>query len=152
MKIIFLDVDGVLNNEVCDGNVLDEKIDLLKQLVNVTQAKIVLSSSWRRGYKLREKANPTIRDMYEMEMLQKLERKLFEKDLEIFDYTPIISSKCRGLEITEWLELKKENSINGFVILDDMDIPPYTTHLVRVEAYIGLTEDDVKQAITILKK
>ncbi|MFR1854625.1 MAG: HAD domain-containing protein, partial [Beduini sp.] len=56
MKIIILDIDGVLNCEYCkikiDGVhfVMDEKIILLKQLVDRTGAKIVLSSTWRYGW------------------------------------------------------------------------------------------------------
>lgn len=69
MKVIFLDVDGVLNSndyiEYTSKNnvkgILEEidpkKIDMLKQVLNITGAKIVVSSSWRnirKFEKLRE--------------------------------------------------------------------------------------------------
>ena len=49
MKVIFLDVDGVLNSLSCkekiDGYLFveDEKIALLKELIDHTGAKVVLS-------------------------------------------------------------------------------------------------------------
>ena len=52
MKVIFLDIDGVLNNQTLlyhygldyiDGDM----VELLKHVVSATGAEIVLSSSWR---------------------------------------------------------------------------------------------------------
>ncbi|MDE6189696.1 MAG: hypothetical protein K2G37_05375, partial [Clostridia bacterium] len=55
MKIIFLDIDGVLNSRAYDRlrdwNILSDidetRLPLLKKLVDTTGAKIVLSSTWR---------------------------------------------------------------------------------------------------------
>lgn len=54
MKIIFLDVDGILNWGVCKSRapsgclgVEDDKVELLKQIVDRTGAKIVLTSTWK---------------------------------------------------------------------------------------------------------
>ena len=55
MKVIFLDVDGVLNSqqlfEKCEDDQLisvdEDNIKNLKTIVDATGAKIVLSSSWR---------------------------------------------------------------------------------------------------------
>lgn len=63
-KVIFLDVDGVLTHEDYLNGVeedLDrEKITFLKQIVEETDAKIVLSSTWRKCNKIsiRTKRNP----------------------------------------------------------------------------------------------
>ena len=54
MKVIFLDVDGVLNSqqlfEKCEDDQLisvdEDNIKNLKTIVDATGAKIVLSSSW----------------------------------------------------------------------------------------------------------
>ena len=56
MKVIFLDIDGVLNHEYCKALlhgiyfVEDEKVLLLKELINATAAKVVLTSTWRMGW------------------------------------------------------------------------------------------------------
>ncbi len=69
MKIIFLDIDGVLNSDEYFDKIsnLDiqgieqeidiEKVKLLKEAINETGAKVVLSSSWRytrKGQQLKE--------------------------------------------------------------------------------------------------
>ena len=49
-KVIFLDVDGVLNSSRTlheDISLEDDLILNLKELVDKTKAKIILSSSWR---------------------------------------------------------------------------------------------------------
>ncbi len=110
MKVIFLDVDGVLNSDEyfdkirkknidgIESEVDVEKIKLLKQAVIQTGAKVVLSSSWRHtknGEQLKE-------------LLAKFE---------IYtDRTPYLQNK-RGIEIKQWL-INNEN-IEDFVILDD---------------------------------
>jgi hypothetical protein len=68
MKIIFLDIDGVLNHELwyrrrfneVDTNIIENRypyyefdplsILLLNKLTDITGAKIVISSSWRNSY------------------------------------------------------------------------------------------------------
>lgn len=55
MKVIFLDVDGVLNsrdwlvnNRVrTENSVNQEKVKLLMEIVQKTNAEVVLSSTWR---------------------------------------------------------------------------------------------------------
>ena len=56
MKVIFLDIDGVLNYSGCKEKiggiffVNDERIKILKEIIDKTNAKIVLSSTWRSGW------------------------------------------------------------------------------------------------------
>lgn len=56
MKIIFLDIDGVLNCKFTKKEIFwfafvsPQKIELLKQLIERSGAKVVLSSTWRRGW------------------------------------------------------------------------------------------------------
>lgn len=57
MKVIFLDIDGVLNSnfwndthqrEISDGTLIDEeKVMLLGQLIRDTSAKVILHSGWK---------------------------------------------------------------------------------------------------------
>ena len=49
MKYIFLDIDGVLNNGT--GPFLHEdKVKLLSEIIEETNAKIILVSSWKDGW------------------------------------------------------------------------------------------------------
>ena len=53
MKVIFLDVDGVLNSKQDDYSIklrTDSHLNFLRMIVKSTGAKIVLSSSWRIGF------------------------------------------------------------------------------------------------------
>lgn len=50
LKIIFLDVDGVINTNRNHFTKLDEiALEYLKIIIESTGAKIVISSSWRTG-------------------------------------------------------------------------------------------------------
>lgn len=62
MKVIFLDIDGVLNSK--GTSTLDDTyISRLKEIVKATDAKIVLSSSWKDVIYNPETYNDTDRKM-----------------------------------------------------------------------------------------
>lgn len=160
MKIIFLDIDGVLNYQGCPeilyGSyfVEDEKIALLKQIVDATGAKIVLSSSWRDGWCDQENGEETvIRDMYEA-----LVEKLKEYGLELYDKTPY--EEDRATEIAVWLDDSygcKGDFVDDFVILDDLAPENFGKYLAEHLAHTdfmdgGLKEEHVRQAIEILNR
>lgn len=46
-KAIFLDIDGVLNDDHFGIKIEEERVALLAKIVKETGASIVLSSSWR---------------------------------------------------------------------------------------------------------
>lgn len=134
MKVIFLDVDGVLNSSQ-DGNSIrlrtDSHLELLEHIVRETGAKVVLSSSWRIG---------------PAKALNNLHKRLEEYGLEIMDSTPDLGSLCRGDEIRQWLKNNGEY-VEKFVILDDEDnMAEFTeTNLVQTDSKIGLqAEDSIK--------
>ena len=140
MKIIFLDVDGVLNS-LQDGSFVrlrtDSHLKLLKQIVDVTGAKIVLSSSWRIG--------PT-------KARNNLLKRLEEYGLQIMDSTPVLSgASSRGDEIRQWLNESKYE-IESFVILDDEDdMEEFTAkNLVQTNTAVGLREKDASKCISML--
>lgn len=158
MKIIFLDVDGVLNTtkttEMFEEYtfVEDEKVQLLKQLVTRTGAEIVLSSSWRYGWWVKRKVNPTPSDLSSIRLFDALEKKLSEYGLELLDHTDETST--RGQEIAWWLESWDGEPIESFVILDDMHLSyllPHTSHVVSTSISKGLTQVHVDRAVNILK-
>ena len=155
MKVIFLDVDGVLNSEHShsidkndnwmENEVSDNHIQWLKKIVDETGAKIVLSSSWRH-YHPKATGSNTITDP----LFKVLDRKLREAGLEIIDITPDLRGKMRGLEIDAWLNSNAE--VDKYVIIDD-DIDftdlqkPY---FVNTTFKYGLTEVLAIKAINIL--
>lgn len=146
MKVIFLDVDGVLNNprtktRTRDGwrFVDDYLVERLAQIVRATQAKVVLSSSWREGWDDNE--------IY----FQDLRRKLVSYNIPLQDRTGEWR-KTRAQEITEYLAQHPE--ITNYVILDD--VPDFSSigykNVVLTNDLLGLTEQNVKEAIEILEE
>lgn len=154
MKVIFLDVDGVLNSEKDllnadgDSEIFDRPLELLKRLVDSTKANIVISSSWRIGC-----AKSGKKSYYEEELFKILEKRLSDYQMKIFDITPVINKPNikRGDEIREWLRNTKYR-IESFVILDDEnDMCEFTsTNLVQTSMETGLTEDHILIAENIL--
>lgn len=140
-KIIFLDVDGVLNSEQ-DGFSTDLETDkhlkLLEQLVKETNADIVLSSSWRMGFGRSFSLSNT------------LISRLKEHGLSILDVTPEREDGNRGLEIKEWLD---KNPVKDILVLDDEEFDIgniFLNNFVKTNNEIGLQEEDVKKGIKIL--
>ena len=147
MKVIFLDFDGVLNNnsyflnskEKAPFFLQDEKMILLKQIVDTTNAKIVLSTSWREIWNS------------DLDISLKLKDYFNSFDLSVYDVTKNTNYN-RPLEISTWL---KENNVNSYVILDDIANPWYehvNNVVVTNKEFNGLSQDDVNKAIDILKK
>lgn len=161
-KVLFLDIDGVLNSnfwndnhqrEISDGILIDEqKIKLLAQLVKKTKAKIILHSGWRVWFD--DKLNPTRKEA------QRLVEMLAMEGLAIDGVTPDLTteeirrtkrfSMVKADEILLWL--KEHEDVSAWVVLDDLDL-----HNIQVEEYqvkpdqrVGLTMDDVRLAEDIL--
>lgn len=151
MKVIFLDIDGVLNTEAYrenpdvdyfDAPVSEIHMCLLEYLVKQTDAKIVLSSTWREYWD----NNETQSDLFGVYI-----NRLFEKyGLEIFNKTPEL--RDRDDEITEWLRLH-EGQIENYVIIDDFDFEwseENEKHLIKTKDETGLDEETVVRAIRVL--
>lgn len=122
MKVIFLDIDGVLNSDeyfekVVHSNIQGierdvdvEKIKLLKKAIDETGAKIVLISSWRYT-----------------KNAQSLKELLANYGIYTTS-TPFIQNK-RGLEIKQWLS--DNQNVEDFVILDDEIFDSYDESLIK---------------------
>lgn len=166
MKFIFLDVDGVLNNnDFMRDRAIERrankngtpshtdfyramlnpvKIALLKQIVDASGAEIILSSSWRCSNPDDSPPMIAIREM------------LGEQDMTIKDITPHGCGLCvRGNEIRGWLHKNVPyGTPYGYVILDDDSDMLYwqRNNFVHTRNKVGLTEKDVAKAIKILIK
>lgn len=137
MKIIFLDVDGVLNSVQDNFSWTiesDKHLILLACIVRRTNAKIVVSSSWRN-----------------CGLLDTLKKRLEDFFMSIYDKTCCSEHGIRGLEIKDWLD--NHSDIESFVILDDeaFDIKSYfPNNFVKTNEEVGLQKEDVEKCIAIL--
>lgn len=146
-KIIFLDVDGVLNSEefarwLWDNHekkyrgyeMLDQKAILnLQDIVFITGAEIVLSSSWRIS---------TTRT-------KQLKEQLLPYGLTIIDRTISDARGTRGDEIKEWLS--RNPDVTHYVILDDdFDMIGLEDHFVKTTFAKGLLPEHAAKAIKML--
>lgn len=157
MKVIFLDVDGVLNSEFSrekernnfdnwmEHEVSEMHVNNLKKIVDATGAQIVLSSSWRFDH-----PKATGRDFIADPLMKVLDRKLKAVGLDIIDVTPDLRGKIRGVEIQDWLD--RHSEVERFVILDDdVDMmEEQKPFFVNTTFKNGLTEEMANKAIEIL--
>lgn len=157
MKIIFLDVDGVLNNRYTEETLLgyvfisDEKIILLKELIDATKAEIVLTSTWRRGWFYKDHCSSYNGE--EVWLFEALQAKLQEYDIELMDYTEEYGH--RGYEISEWLKNHNDDTIESYIVIDDMDgaeLRAHSAHFIQTDFSEGLTEYHIEEAIKLLNE
>jgi hypothetical protein len=166
-KVIFLDIDGVLNDDGSNrenGVIIDRRfVKNLRKIVEATGAEIVLSSSWRHGV-----ARDALYDFEKDEGLRQLYEAFKENQLYIAGATPLIYNGPDGrpLEIRTWLT--RRPSVNKFVILDDDTfwmwgwLEPFVVTTSKVLPHVserswlddrvcGLDEHYVQKAIEILE-
>lgn len=146
---IFLDVDGVLNNEKTydegyrtpDGFCGVDPINLkaLASLVNQTNGVLILSSDWR------------IKDIYDDEdpvHMIYLREQLAEYGMKLEGFTPDNGKRNhRGSEIAASI---KTHHIKNYVILDDerfSDFGQFGNHFYKVDWHTGLTMEDVNKIV-----
>ncbi len=151
-RIIFLDIDGVLNSVLYnigrregDGSIDKSRLVLLKELIDKTGAEIVLSTTWRRHWSPRADERDAIGDWL---------NELFEKyGIAIADKTPLIDVADRASEVRAWLA-EHEGEVETFVIIDDMAFGwgELCDNLVLTDPRIdrGLGEYHICQAADIL--
>jgi len=166
MKVIFLDFDGVLNTESfivhffmimerCEikrpeaktlrkilirddyGNLFDPLcMNQLKWILEMTEAKIVVSSTWGKN------GLEWVRSMW----------KDRQYPGEIIDITPYIWDGTRGDEIAAWLS--KHPEVTNYVILDDQsDMQPnQRNNFLRCNEMYGITNLVADQAVKKLNR
>ena len=148
VRIVFLDIDGVLNSDgyvstrpqVSDELWTIEDIDpkniaTLNTLVAVTSAQFVLSSSWRHHHTLAE-------------MQALLEMRGFSGTL--IGATPRLFGETRGAEIRTWLQVQPSPP-HAFAVLDDEPPSDNLGHVwIRTDPLVGLTVSDVQRLIELL--
>lgn len=118
-RIIFLDIDGVLNNDGYNDSGEHEYFNVgmikeLSYLIQKTNAKVILSSSWRgciAGYIGGYNNDPKLKEFLDA---------LYRENVLIYGMTPgdsMNGGSTRPTEIRAWLDTFPR--ISSFVILDD---------------------------------
>ena len=138
MKVIFLDIDGVLNKKansaptVC--KIEEKQLALLAELVKQSDANIVLTSSWRLA------ANAPWREPFS------------KVGVTVADQTICLNGNNRQREILLYLDAHKD--VESFVILDDQEgrFGKLKSNRVLVDSRTGLTKENIAKALKILEK
>ena len=113
-RIVFLDVDGVLNHSKSKDAIDSICLENLRYIVKKTGAIIILVSSWKCGWFKDDKSRQDDDANY-------LDKRLDEVGLNIFDKSSRYASG-RFLEVVDWV---MRFNTTSFVILDD-DYGHYT--------------------------
>lgn len=147
-KLIFLDCDGVISTLKSGFHLDPEKLELLGKLLKATDAKIVVSSSWRY-HTLEETLKRTFKDFpFKDRVVGVTPRLNFSGSQGEWHF----NVPERGLEIDAYLE--SLNKDVEYVILDDDTdfLWSQKDHFVHTDSYLGMSEVHVEEAIKILNK
>lgn len=174
--IVFLDIDGVLNSPKNyhewymardaapetvtslmphgqDPHVLKlfdgENVRHLNTITSAVDAKIVISSSWRFSFDMRENGEAELGEIL----------KNAGVTAEVLGFTPP-KNRHRGDAIRQWLSERcpaggTERTVFNIAILDDCppkDFPRMSGWLVETDGATGLTAKDVEKARRIFRK
>ena len=160
MRVIFLDIDGVLNlipqgHDRYGGTFHQHLVDNLKRIIDETNAKIVISSTWRLSG-LRVMLSMWLDRNLPGEVIDITPSGYFNSDLGVSDDENIM----RGHEIQYWLSQHPE--VSNYVILDDDTdfLPNQLKNFVQtsenenhpdcIDVGYGLTKICANKAINIL--
>lgn len=162
---VFVDVDGVLNNEIwysskeCleiskDDTKNEERyfdprcVSLLNDFTDRSGAKIIVSSSWRNGRTLTELQDLFKRMGITGEVISKTPQLRFENNKK---------SVPRGCEIKAWLEDNKQilgdkiSKVRYVILDDDNDMLWWQrNNYIQVDSFCGITYNTVEKALAIL--
>lgn len=142
-KIIFLDVDGVLNcvnskkNDPNDIHILDPSIlNRLQKVIKQTNAKVVISSSWR--------------DV--PHALEKLRKALAKYGIEYIGCTKSLDFKSsRTHEIKYWLAINQNRlNVTNWIAIDDLPLDLDKNHFIQTKIEYGLTNHHINQCVNLL--
>lgn len=163
--IFFLDIDGVIATDNEQYNIItkdfmndnawakalmvpypfnDDCVQILNDIIEQTDADIVLSSDWKKHWILEQldtifKRNGVIKSPI---------------DITEFIYCSMSNyEQNRAYQIEEYI---KKNNIKNYVIVDDMDLKYYletsNKHFVRTDGEFGIKEIGIKENIIKILK
>ena len=164
MRVLFLDIDGVLNSyqsarylhsvkhktddqipEYFNDYLLKNALELCPTAISnleyileeIKDLKIVVSSTWRMGCELKD-----LKALFPCSSLIKSR---------IIDSTPMLKQSQRGDEIKRWI-VARNVRIKDFIVLDDdCDMDAVEDNFVHINHKNGLTYTDAELVISMLK-
>lgn len=137
-KVLFLDIDGVCNNQKTRERQGDTKFigikpelaERVRRIVRETDADVVLSSSWRLF--------PASKEWAEEHVCKFIDQTVDMQNGKVWGVTE------RGYEIREWLDRHVE--VERYAILDDNSDFLKGQHLFKTTWELGLT-DEIADAV-----
>ena len=147
LKIIFLDIDGVMQSTSSmirtrfgGGFLHGEHVNALNWIIEKTDAYVVLTSTYRVG--------ATIRDIKQAFMDNGV------RSDRVVSMTPVLGTN-RGAEIADWLNTRKvkgDYEIEQYVVIDDgNDMAGINWGMfINTDADYGLTYVEAERAINLL--
>lgn len=147
MKILFLDIDGVLNAGSFDATAQSTSVDRvavarLNHVLAATGAKLVLSSSWR--YLVLD-GSMTLGGFEYLLRTHGLVAGALIGHTSSDEVTP-----GRGAQILEWVRAHGHNAVWAAVDDHELDLGPDRWRQVRTDPRVGLADHDVAALIRIL--
>jgi hypothetical protein len=164
VKLIFLDIDGVLNGHEFNADAMSstfdrDKVHVLNRILKETDAKIVLTSAWRylvhRGEMNLEGLNWLLKSHGIMDgrlagitRMDTMERPVYRGDLNSWPAT-----NERGRQITDWIaeNLPDHNGI-AYIAVDDLDLGIIEEGhaFIQTDPKVGLTHSHADKIIRFL--
>lgn len=145
MKILFLDFDGVLNDQasLLKGiQIVPEKVILIEKVCVATKTSIVISSSWRMLYPLK-----VLSSALYFAGLARTQVVGATVELE----KPNFAIVTRGEEIQHWLTYAEEPVETYAIIDDDYDFIKYQEqYLVKTSFEQGITKEHAEKLLALL--
>lgn len=164
MKIIFLDIDGVLNahefdEEILCGQIHKDKVQLLNHVLRATDARIVLSSAWRylihreemnlQGFEWLLRSHGVLANR-----LIGLTRKDTMRKVNTYSGIPHEwpLANERGEQISDWLSYYAEDyNPTKYAAIDDIDLGIRPHHpLVLTDGSVGMTQANAEELMGLL--
>lgn len=151
MKILFLDIDGVLNGHDYDPQAESctlrrSCIDQLSRILMQTDAHVVISSAWRYMILGGAITLKGFEYLLRTHGLANIQNKIIGITREDVTQAP----DERRLQILEWLSSYPE--VTHYAILDDIDFNFSGLPFVKTASEIGLTAVEADQVIEILNR
>ena len=143
MKLIFLDFDGVISTFDNKWHISDEKINHIKNIVDNTNAKLVITSSWKVGY---DNVSDFINNHFNLKNTSDM---MMWLKLNIYDITDN-EGPSRGDEIKRYID--SHSNIETYIIIDDDSdmLDEQLNNFVQTDTYEGITIREEKICINLL--